>query len=156
MSFTAFEKRAIINVAKSVYPIKNKINTIENKIEKLQMEKQGLMNQIEAMEQTIAPIAKGLKSSAYVAVVPTATGANKYMFIEPKAHHFERVMQDAPEHRCAHEGGAMPAEEPGTNAHDPMDEDMCECAGPVVTSKEFDAFGDAEDCSMEVESELPL
>lgn len=64
--FSAFEKRAILNVAKSVNPLNRKIATIDSKIEDLQKEKELLEQQIDNMEATITPFTDNYKSSDLV------------------------------------------------------------------------------------------
>lgn len=83
MNLSAFEKRAILNVAKSVQPIKNKLTTIDKKIVELLAEKEFLNSQINNIENTILPFTNGFKSDELVNVTPVAGGATKYTWKYP-------------------------------------------------------------------------
>lgn len=82
--FSAFEKRAIINVAKSVYPLNNKLKTLKEKAQAIEAEALLTMKQIDMIEETIAPFTDGKKSSDFVKVEKQPTGANKYIFTVPE------------------------------------------------------------------------
>lgn len=82
-TFSAFEKRAILNVAQSIRPLKSKIDTIDRKIVDLMAEKNLLSNQITSIEDTITPFTMGHSSSELVNTVAVAGGATKYTFKYP-------------------------------------------------------------------------
>lgn len=61
-----FQKRCVLNVAKSVAPIYKKMETILTKIKTLNEEMDSLSAQINAMEDTIKPFTGGYTSSDLV------------------------------------------------------------------------------------------
>lgn len=80
--FSAFEKRCILNVAKSVNPITKKINTLNNKIKALEEEQRALIAQIDAMEQTITSFTDGYTSDQLVNST-VKNGVTMYTFKYP-------------------------------------------------------------------------
>lgn len=80
--FNPFEKRCIINVAKSTNPLKKKVKTLTNKIEQLVEEQKNLQNQIQAMENTIVEFTEGYTSDQLVNTT-VKNGITTYTFKYP-------------------------------------------------------------------------
>ena len=82
-TFSAFEKRAILNVAKSINPLNKKLKSIDSKIEQLTQDKQLILSQIESMESTIMPFTENHKSNDLV-VSFVNNGVTCYTFKYPE------------------------------------------------------------------------
>lgn len=81
-TFSSFEKRAILNVAQSVKPLRGKIQTLGKKINDLNIEKTLLLQQIENIENTIKPFTEGYSSNDLVEA-KVINNVTKYTFKYP-------------------------------------------------------------------------